>query len=365
VSEAEAREIVRVLLEREVPRSTDGSEVFILLGPNTNAGWIPQIAGISIRKLKYEEQKLVSEYYDLSASVKGNAIEIALLKGNYCRKAGRRYQFRRGAEISEPKEIGYSETTALGSGCDGCVVGSGAVYTVKNQFPSTEPQVVSAERREQSLVLNGVVDTVSCYRDEGQYVQCKADLKLKVTNAAVTPVIILQQTDEHKFWHGGTSLALSEKESRARTFIYDLNAWQSFHTGSEYRDLAELLDKPVPPDKLTRVLSTGESWRWDATIQLRFLESNSCNQHVGVEIGWKEVKKLSAPLWLRVSFELWPFNVENFKPNLGSDLKKRWQRLGSLYVSDDSERFSHAILTSEPIEIQLSRVELNDPRIQN
>lgn len=357
--------MVRVLLEREVPRSPDGSDVFILLGPNTKAGWIPQIAGMSIRKLKYEEQKLVSEYYDLSSSVKGDAIEIALLKGNYCRKAGRRYQFLRGSEMSEPKEIGYSETTSLGSGCDGCVVGSGAVYTVRNQFPSTERSAVSAERRDQPLALNGVVDSISCFNDEGSYIRCKADLKLKVTNASITPVIILQQRDEHKFWHGGTSLALSEKEARAGKFIYDLNAWQSFHTDSEYRDLADLLDKPVPPDKLTRVLSPGESWSWDTSILFRFLESNSCNQHVGVEIGWKEVKKLSAPLWLTVSFEMWPFNVENFKPNLGSDLKKRWQRLGSLYLSDDSQRFSHAILTSEPIEIQLSKVELNAPRIQN
>ena len=183
-------------------------------------------------------------------------------------------------------------------------------------------------------------------------------LKLKFTNAADTPLIILQPTGGREFWHGGTRLALTEKEARSYSSIYNVSAWQSLHTDPEYRELADLLDQPTPPEKLTRILSPRESLSWDSSIWLRFLESNSCNQHVGVEIGWKEVKKLSAPLWLRVSYEMWPFNVENFKPNLGRDLKQRWKRQGSLNVSNDSDTHSHAIVTSEPIELHLNRVEL-------
>ena len=60
------------------------------------------------------------------------------------------------------KEVGYSEATTMGTGCDGCAVGSGAVYSVRNQFPSTGPASAPAEQRDEPLVLDGVVDTISC-----------------------------------------------------------------------------------------------------------------------------------------------------------------------------------------------------------
>lgn len=41
-----------------------------------------------------------------------------------------------------------------------------------------------------------------------------------------------------------------------------------------------------------------------------------------MEIGWEEVKRRNAPLWLRVSCEMWPINVENFKPHLGAFYEK-------------------------------------------
>jgi hypothetical protein len=54
---------------------------------------------------------------------------------------------------------------------------------------------------------------------------------------------------------------------------------------------------------------------------------------------------------------MWPFNVENFKPNLGRVLRKRWQSHGMLYL-DEGENHSLTTLTSEPIEFPLHSVEL-------
>ena len=101
-----------------------------------------------------------------------------------------------------------------------------------------------------------------------------------------------------------------------------------------------------------------ESWSWDTSIQLSFREGNSCNLHLGVEIGWEEIKRRAAPLWLRVSYEMWPFNVENFKLNLGGTLQKRWRSHGSLYLDEKIGRYWKAILTSEPIEISFNQIDL-------
>ena len=184
-SDSEMKEVVRMLLEREVQRSADGGNVVVLLGPNVKSSWIPEVSGFDIRQLSYDEQKLVPEYYELSSSFKGSVIEIGL----------------------------------------------------------------------------------------------------------------------------------------------------------------------------TKVLPSA-SWSLDTSILLSFREGNSCNLHLGVEIGWEEIKRRTTPLWLRVSYEMWPFNVENFKPNLGGILQKRWRSHGLLYLDEKVGRYWQAILTSEPIEISFNQIDL-------
>jgi hypothetical protein len=353
-TDSEMKEVVRLLLEREVQRTADGGNVAVLLGPNVNSSWIPEASGFAIRKLSYDEQKRVPEYYDLTSSFKGSVIEVALTKGNYCRKAGRRYEIRRQAGAWQLKVVGYVESTAVGGGrCDGCGVGSGAAYSVRRQItaPAASPP------RAGNLRLTGSVRKISCSKD-ADYVRCKAELNLKFTNTGSTSLIILQPQGEYEFWHGGTSLAISEKESGTNSFVYDVSGWPSVYKFPMYQSLANLLDQSVPPTGITHVLLPSASWSWDTSIMLSLREGNSCNQHVGVEIGWEEIKRLTAPLWLRVAYEMWPFNVENFKPNLGGILQKRWQSHGLLYLEEKTGRYWQAILTSEPIEFPLNHIDL-------
>ena len=49
-SDSEMKEVVRLLLEREVPRTADARDVTVLLGPNVKSSWIPEVSGLSIRK---------------------------------------------------------------------------------------------------------------------------------------------------------------------------------------------------------------------------------------------------------------------------------------------------------------------------
>ena len=352
-SDSEMKEVLRLLLEREVQRSAAGEDVAVLLGPNVRSSWIPDVPGFAIRQLSYDEEKRGLEYYDLWASFKGRVIEVALKKGNYCKKAGRRYEFRRQAGAWQSKFVGYVESTSAGERCYGCAIGSGATYAVplKNQT-----RLVSSPKPD-NLRLTGSVRKISCSKD-AEYVRCTVDLNLKFTNTGSTSLIMLQPNAEYEFWHGATSLALSEQESATNSLVYDASAWPSIYKFPKYQRLADLLDQSVPPRGITRVLLPNESWRWDASIRLGLREGNTCNQHVGVEIGWEEIKRRTAPLWLRVSYEMWPFNVENFKPNLGGILKKRWQSHGLLYLDDKYGRHWHATLRSEPIELPLNSVDL-------
>ena len=351
--DSEMKEVVRMLIEREVPRPADGGNVEVLLGPNVKSSWIPEASGFDIRQLSYDEQKLVPEYYDLSSSFKGSVIEIALTKGNYCRKAGRRYEFRRHAGAWQSKVVGYIEATTVGDRCDGCAIGSGVTYSVPRRV--TEP--AGPPPRTGNLTLTGSVGKISCSKDV-DFVRCKAELNLKFTNTGGTSLIMLQPQGEYEFWHGGSSLALSEKESGTKSFVYDFSAWPSIYKFPSYQRLANRLDQSVPPTGITRVLLPSASWSWDTSILLSFREGNSCNLHLGVEIGWEEIKRRTTPLWLRVSYEMWPFNVENFKPNLGSILQKRWRSHGLLYLDEKVGRYWQAILTSEPIEISFNQIDL-------
>ena len=354
-SDSEMKEVLRLLLEQEVQRPEDGRNVEVLLGPNVNSSWIPEASGFAIRQLSYDEQKQVAEYYELTSSIKGSVIEVALTKGNYCRKSGRRYEFRRQAGAWQSKFVGYLESSTLsGDRCDGCAVGPGANYSVRRQITDSPASAPSTD----NLRLTGSVGKISCSKD-GRYVRCKAELNLKFTNTSNTSLIILQPQGEFEFWHGGTSLALSEKESSTNLFVYDFSAWPSIYRFPMYQSLANLLDQRVPPTGITRVLLPSASWSWDTSITLSLQEGNSCNQGVGVEIGWDEIKRRNTPLWLRVSYEMWPFNVENFKPNLGGILRKRWQSHGLLYLEEEKiGKHWQAILTSEPIEFRLNQIDL-------
>ena len=91
---------------------------------------------------------------------------------------------------------------------------------------------------------------------------------------------------------------------------------------------------------------------------MRFDEENTCSGRVGVEIGWKAIKKLASPVWMRVSYEMWPFNVERVKKELGGTLRERWKGHGILYLDEKYSSHWTAHVTSEPIELDLQQVEL-------
>jgi hypothetical protein len=202
------------------------------------------------------------------------------------------------------------------------------------------------------------VRATRCKRDDKRYVDCDIDLSLDFSNRGKQPIIILQPHDDYDFWHGGSSLALTKADSEAYNVVYRFGAWPSVYREEKYYLLARKLDNPTPPAHVTRVLDPGERWTLITMIRLRVTEENTCAGLDGLEIGWNEIKKLSSPVWLRVSYEMWPTNVENFRKGLGGTLRERWKKHGTLYLEEKLSDRWFAHLTSEPIELDFQSVEL-------
>jgi hypothetical protein len=251
------------------------------------------VPGIRFKKLEYGEEKQVSEYYELNQiKIRPDYVELWLSKGDYCKKAMTGYEFRKKEGEWKGKITRSGESVGGGGACPACKLGAG----------ETKPAAVLKEPP-RDLVLTGEVRATRCKRDDKRYVDCDIDLSLDFSNRGKQPIIILQPYGDYDFWHGGSSLALTKADSEAYNVVYRFGAWPSVYREEKYYLLARKLDNPTPPAHVTRVLAPGERWTLITIIRLRVTEENTCAGLDGVEIGWNEIKKLSSPVWLRVSYE--------------------------------------------------------------
>ncbi|HZN09250.1 MAG TPA: hypothetical protein VFB65_20820 [Pyrinomonadaceae bacterium] len=347
LTDADKKQILSLLFQPDQERT-------ILLSPRTDPNWMLDLPGIRFKKLSYGEERRVSEYYELrDIKIHDDYVELWISKGNYCKKTGTGYELRKKDGEWKAKIVRSTESYMVtGSVCLGCKTGSGSVYKLKHATEAKEPPP------RKDLLLTGNVLATRCKPGQGKNIFCDLDVSLEFSNHGSQPVIILQPHGMFEFWQGGESLALTKAESEAYNYVYSREEWPSLSRSEEYRQLAEGLDQPTPPRSLTRAIAPGESWKWKTKILLVVAEQNTCDEAVGVAIGWREIKRLSAPVWLRVSYEMWPFNVENFKKGLGGTLRERWKKHGTLYLEEERSDRWFAHLTSEPIELDFQSVEI-------
>ena len=196
------------------------------------------------------------------------------------------------------------------------------------------------------LILKGRVVNARRVQEIAKYVDVKISLVLQFVNTGSEPIIILKPWLDHAFWHGGTCLSKTIDDGLTNRCYFSSGMWSSISRTDEYRRLAEQLDQHTPPPSLTMILKPGEAWSTESEITIRFEEDAK-----SYRVPWREMKQLSSPLWMRLSFEMWPFNVETFKPDLAAKLRKRWRRYGNIWIGESVGRMHLARLQSEPIEI--------------
>jgi len=210
-----------------------------------------------------------------------------------------------------------------------------------------------------TLLLRGEVLGVQFEGSADRLMRYRVTLNLEFFNSGSEPVIILQPFGDKVFWLGGVSLARTEDEAKAQVNFYSFAAWPSIYHFPVYRELAQRLDKPLPPPDVTRILKPKESWSWRTDKAWIALDEKPAS-FSGQTLTAEEIKKLPAPIWLRAHLEMWPFNVENFKPGLGGKLRKQWSKAGVLYLEEKGDGFWFGHIASEPIPLDLSKAMRSD-----
>jgi hypothetical protein len=202
-------------------------------------------------------------------------------------------------------------------------------------------------------VIRGRVISVNLEEKEDGSAICELTLDLEFVNVVSESVIILKPVNQYVYWLGARSLYKTYNEAAlGKNPVYLSQAWPSIYPFPEYKDLAERLDKPAPPEDVTRILKPGETWTYRATTKLFFGKVGE-QAYGNPTLPFAEIKNTGAPLWLRLDFETWPFNVENFRRGLGGKLRKRWRKIGRLWLEETNSRFWFASHRTEPIKFDL------------
>lgn len=196
------------------------------------------------------------------------------------------------------------------------------------------------------LRLTGEVLEVKLDEEEETSIEFSFKVRLKFTNEGEEPVILLSE-EANKPWMGGVRLSRSREDAAAGRFLFDRSAWPSnYRTGDpdrKWERLTESLDMPFPPSDLTRVIPPGGSWDYEKESRLYITKEPGSTSGNAT---WEEIRRAS-PLWLTVTFEMWPTNVEpdlDYENAFGKRLRRSWKSYGTLWLDN---------LKSEPLELRL------------
>ena len=193
-------------------------------------------------------------------------------------------------------------------------------------FPTAAKPVES-----ESLRLQGKVVSVKKSVD-GSADVFDLELELEFVNVSEKPIILLRGTyDSGQWWL--LSTLLSVEPGNARTVIYSGGTSPSnSRSMSKWGRLRARLNRPTPPKTLTDVIAPGEK----VVYRLSTF----------VKVSGDDRKMLDRNLWVQVSLEMWPLNLEKGfdRHDFRDLLTRRWAKQGIL--RGDS-------ITSEPITVSL------------
>ena len=199
------------------------------------------------------------------------------------------------------------------------------------------------------LVVRGEVSELKVDRSDKNYVRFYATIDAEFINEGTETIILFKPEFDDGYWLGGRILSLTENGES----IFGYGYWQSVSGDSSYRKLANKLDVKTPPKDLTVTLKPNESWRLKSGTDVNFSAEEE-RSTFPKKRSWKEMQEFPSKLWLTVSYEILPWNVEFFKKDLISKLQERWKKYGNILLERDSGRFNNFIISSSPMMIDFS-----------
>lgn len=206
------------------------------------------------------------------------------------------------------------------------------------------------DKRLDGLYFTGKVLQVSTEVDKNAiYVQLK--IETTFINRGLKPFIVLKPWEGDKSgkitsaWSGG--IAIFGRNEHGAYFLQSNIALPSVCRGCD-DELGKLLDKRKPPESVTRVLMPGENWTRNDQIGFMIPLKSS-----GGMYGWKEIETNRQKIIGKITYSMFPTNLESYKKDFGKSLKKRWEKFGVLFVCG-----TQSLITSGPFEIDLTSIKL-------
>jgi hypothetical protein len=113
--------------------------------------------------------------------------------------------------------------------------------------------------------------------------------------------------------------------------------------------LRKSLDKPEPPLDQTRILAPHGTWAFETDYWFN-MSRNGTSSRVDTRGPMFTTLEEASPVWMQVTVEMWPFNLEPYEKaeeiqyKFGHEQQRRWQNKGVLWINE---------ISSEPIMLSL------------
>jgi len=215
------------------------------------------------------------------------------------------------------------------------------------------PSMANERPAERSLKLVGEVIEVKENTEfsDKDYIAFDVKLRLHFINITSKPVILpLGMYDWNGWWIGGNRIARSTEEVAAHNYLWEGSYWPSnSSTSPTWISLRNKISQQTPPSELTHIIAPKAEFILVTSTFLKF-RRNASNDDFDKSQPWSVIKEIS-PMFLSVTLEMWPINLETTFPQsdhrLGKKLQKRWRNVGDLHLE---------YLTSEPIKFDFLEI---------
>ena len=195
-----------------------------------------------------------------------------------------------------------------------------------------------------SVTLRGQVTSIELKDVTSSSVSVVVKLKLEARNDGTNPVIFLEAEPPQIT---GTTLTRSPSDPFSKALVTDYRG-PSADRSAKWSTLRNKLDRPSPPRDKVRVLMPDQSWSFEGTVDIVLPTEASNHSYFPKRASFETVQKYS-PVWMKLNWEVWPFNVEPWsndrsKLKFGRTLQRRWKDVGVLWLDG---------IYSEPIMLDL------------
>lgn len=181
-----------------------------------------------------------------------------------------------------------------------------------------------------SLRLTGRATGIEVADAGDDYVRVQISLNLTIRNAGERPVLMYSRDPlvvERR-------ILASPSDVTERRDLFHLATYPSIGRNRTWETIQAKLDASEPPSDLIRRLDPGDSFTWTYVDWFNVRTTN----HPGVRDLLRERDRPSPPVWLQVTIEMWPKDIE-LNENRDSlkfsrAAQRRWTKAGDLELDD-------------------------------